>query len=318
MKEHQTVAIDVVNLHKTYDGTQVLRGGSLQIREGEFFTLMGPNGSGKSTLISIIAGTNPFDLGSIEIFGKSIVDEKMEARAHIGYVPQQNFCSAFLTGRENLEYFAGLLGLSKSEKSEKIDDLLEMMELEKDADRRVSEYSGGMRKKLEVATALLGNVKILLLDEPTTGLDPNVRKEFLSLLTKINRRGTVIFLVTHIGEDAEYASRIGFIVDGNIVIDGGPDELKEKGRETTSLIIRVKPVDSELLILLAGLDDECIVVEHEDYLRITCKKSKKLIPLILDALRPTNYELLSIDSTTPSLEDVFYQMTNVPLGGEVK
>jgi ABC-2 type transport system ATP-binding protein len=173
-----------------------------------------------------------------------------------------------------------------------------------------------MRKKLEVATALLGEPEVLLLDEPTTGLDPGVRKNFLDLLHAINEQGTTILLVTHIGEDAEIASRIGFMVDGEIIVEDRPDVLKEQSGLQRSVLVDVIPRDQNLSLLLAGLDDDCIVIEHEDCFEIVCDKAVELIPTILERLRESGYEVVSIVTSHPSLEDIFHRLIDVPVGGE--
>ena len=241
MKTNSTIVLDAQGISKSYNGKKVLEDISLQIRSTDFYVLMGPNGSGKSTLLSILAGTNSFDSGNIKINGDDLCKYKLGARKHIGYVPQENFCSDFLTGRENLQYFADLLGLSKSQAEQEIEQLLEMMDLKEEADRRVATYSGGMKKKLEIATALLGDARILFLDEPTTGLDPTVRKDFLSLLKEVNEKGTAVLLVTHIGEDAEIASRVGFMIQGEIVAEGTPEELEEMSGLRSSIVIDAAP-----------------------------------------------------------------------------
>jgi ABC-2 type transport system ATP-binding protein len=313
-----TIAIDAQEVFKSYDDSQILSGINLQIESGDFYVLMGPNGSGKSTLLSIIAGTNTFDSGAVRILKSDIGEDRLGARKHIGYVPQESFCSEFLTGRENLLYFAGLLGLSKSEAKQKIDRLLEMMDLREHANRRVSEYSGGMKKKLEVATALLGEVQILLLDEPSTGLDPNVRKDFLTLLKEINKQGTAILLVTHIGEDAEMASHVGFMVNGEIVIEGSPEELKKMSGFRNSIIVDAAPRSEELMLMLASLSEDCIVTEAEDGFVLTCENTAGMVPRIVEAIRTMGHEVLRIDTRTPSLEDIFYRLTNYRIRGEAQ
>jgi ABC-2 type transport system ATP-binding protein len=306
----------VEQLCKNYDETQVLKGVSLTIAPGEFFVLMGPNGSGKSTLLSIMAGTNSFGSGIVEIAGKDICEDRLAARECIGYVPQESFCSHFLTGRENLWYFAGLLGLPKSERAERIDELLEMMGLEEDADRRVAEYSGGMRKKLEIATALLSDVRILLLDEPSTGLDPAVRKDFLSLLSKINARGTAILMVTHIGEDAEMASRVGLMVSGEIIAEGTPSELTERSGLSTSIVIDASPRSEELVKVLSDFSLERRVERFNGGFRISSEDSSLTVPRITDALHQSGFEIVRVESKPPSLEDIFYQVAGRPIRGE--
>jgi ABC-2 type transport system ATP-binding protein len=311
------IALDAQEISKSYNGRKVLDCVSLQMGPTDFYVLMGPNGSGKSTLLSILAGTNSFDAGSVRILGNDLCQDRLEAREHIGYVPQENFCSNFLSGRENLEYFADLLGLPKSQAKEKIDDLLHMMGLEDEEDKPVAAYSGGMRKKLEVATALLGNVRILFLDEPTTGLDPNVRKDFLSLLQEINKRGTAILLVTHIGEDAEMASRVGFMLQGEIVAEGIPEELKEISGLKSSIVVDATPRTEELMLLLASLSSDCIVIEREESLELICEETMIIVPEIVDKIQEAGYTIHRVETKPPSLEDMFYKLTSYPIRGEM-
>ena len=310
-------ALDAQEISKRYNGKKVLDNVSLQMGPTEFYVIMGPNGSGKSTFLSILAGTNSFDTGVVRILGNDLCQDKLEARGHIGYVPQENFCSDFLSGRENLEFFADLLGLPKSQAKDKIDDLLQMMGLEDEGDKSVGNYSGGMRKKLEVATALLGNARILFLDEPTTGLDPVVRKDFLSLLQEINKRGTAILLVTHIGEDAEMASRVGFMLRGEIVAEGTPEELKEISGLKSSIVVDATPRTEELMLLLASLSSDCIVIEREEALELICEETKTMVPEIVDKIQRSGYTIHRVETRPPSLEDIFYKLTAHPIRGEM-
>ncbi len=317
MKSLSTIVLEAHEITKSYNGKQVLDKLSLEISSSDFFVLMGPNGSGKSTAMSILAGTNPFDSGSVRILGHDITHDELKARLHIGYVPQENFCSDFLTGRENLQYFADLLGLNREQAKEKIQQLLQLMDLEDDADRHVREYSGGMKKKLEVATALLGDAQILFLDEPSTGLDPTSRKDFLTLLRNINEQGTAILLVTHIGEDAEMANRVGFMINGRIVAEGSPESLKEMSGLKSSIILDAFPRTDDLLLLLGGLSDDCIVIEREDSIELSCEEPKEMVPVIMDTLQRSGFNMRSIGTQPPSLEDIFYSLTAHPIGGEV-
>ncbi|MFW9913684.1 MAG: ABC transporter ATP-binding protein [Candidatus Thorarchaeota archaeon] len=312
-----SIVLDAQDISKSYNGTSVLDDVSLEIGPTDFYVLMGPNGSGKSTLLSILAGTNTFDAGSVSILGSDIHQDRLRAREHIGYVPQETFCSDFLTGRENLEYFAGLLGLSRSQASGKIEQLLQMMDLSEAADRRVGEYSGGMKKKLDVATALLGDARILFLDEPTTGLDPGVRKDFLSLLQRINKQGTAVLLVTHIGEDAERASRVGFMIQGEIVAEGSPEELKWLSGLKSTIIIDAAPRTDELMLLLASLSGDCVVIEKDGLFELICEDPRSIVPKVVSALQNAGYDMHRVETRPPSLEDVFYRLTDCPVRGEV-
>jgi len=217
-------AVHIEDLVKTYGSRRVLDGVNLDVQEGEFYALMGPNGSGKTTLASIIAAVKTQDSGIVEVYG----NKPAQAKEFLGYVPQENFSSPKLSGKENLVYFAGLLGYSRSRANQQVVEMLQSVGLSEEADKRVDKYSGGMRKKLEVATAIFPGIKVLILDEPTTGLDPAARRSFFSMIQEIMDRKTSIILITHIGSDAELASRVGLIDNGKMIAEGTPDELKRK------------------------------------------------------------------------------------------
>jgi ABC-2 type transport system ATP-binding protein len=234
----------------------------------------------------------------------------------VGYIPQENFSSPHLTGRENLVYFAGLLGLSRSEAEAETKRLLEMMGLSGHAEKRVSNYSGGMRKRLEVATALFPGVRILILDEPTTGLDPSARKDFLGLLKQINEDGITVFLVTHIGEDAEAASLIGFMNDGQIVMEDEPGKLKRESGLQSAILIDIYPKSDRVALALAALDDDCAVVEIADGFKLLCSHAEDVVHQVVLALKKIGCTATRIETVMPSLEDVFFAATRCAVEGE--
>ncbi len=304
-------AICLKNLCKSYGKSQILKGINLNIKKGEFYTLMGPNGSGKSTLVSIIACTNLPTSGNLEVYGYDAVEEAKYIKPLIGYVPQSNFSSSYLTGRENLRYFATLFGFSKSETTVIVDNLLMRMGLSEDAEKRVSNYSGGMRKRLEVATALLPRIKILILDEPTTGLDPSVRKNFLSLIKKINEEDKVtIFLITHIGEDAQIASKVGFMDNGQIVLEGDPENLREKSGLKNVINIEIPLVNGKLSKLLKSLGNDGQVYETENGFKIFSENPEAKLPLLIKELNQVGCKASRIEISSPTLEDIFYKLTS--------
>ena len=249
-------AITVKGLRKSYDGFEILSGVDLEVERGEFYALMGQNGSGKTTLISIMTCSRLQDEGEVRVLGRDILGEAGEVRKLIGYVPQENFSCPTLTGRENLVYFARLFGLPKREAETLALDLLDKMGLAGDAGKRVSDYSGGMRKRLEVATALMPGIEVLFLDEPTTGLDPSARKNFLGMLKEVNSDGATVFMVTHIGEDAEAASRVGFIDGGRIVLEDEPERLKERSGLQNVIEVEVPFKSWEVESAIGALSDD--------------------------------------------------------------
>jgi len=305
--------IVVEDLFKSYGEIEVLKGVDVEIGRGEFYALMGRNGSGKTTLISIITCTSLPTRGRARILGYDVVDEADEVKRLIGYVPQENFSCPRLTGRENLVYFARLFRFPKREAEALAGELLERMGLAKDAGRYVSEYSGGMRKRLEVATALLPGIDVLILDEPTTGLDPSARKGFLGTLKDVNGDGTTVFLVTHIGEDAEVASRVGFIEEGRIVLDGTPEELKE-GSGLRNVVEVETPFKGEgVASVLRPFSGDGRLQETEEGYRILCEGPEEMIPRMVRALDGIGCQAKRVETRAPSLEDVFFKVTSKPL-----
>jgi len=300
-----TDAISVEKLTKKYGDNEVLKGVNLKIIEGEFYALMGPNGSGKTTLASIIASVRFPASGKIEIYGK----KPENAKELIGYVPQENFSSPILTGEENLMYFAGLLGYPKNAAQKIVNELLNKIGLSEDANKRVSDYSGGMRKRLEVATALFPNIKILILDEPTTGLDPSARRKFLSLIQELRKEKATVLLITHIGADAELASRVGLIDEGEIIAEDEPEKLKKASGLKDVMNIETAIKSEDIAKILSRFSEKKKVLETDVGYRVYCKDVEEVTPEIVRSLDAIGCKVTKIETERPSLEDVFFKLT---------
>lgn len=296
-------ALEIENVSKSYGNSEVLSHVSLTIEDGEFYALMGPNGSGKTTLISIIASVCAPNEGTVMVYGRH------NAKEVIGYVPQENFSSPLLTGKENLMYFAQLYGFSRKEASSLAVSILEKTRLSEVAKTQVSTYSGGMRKRLEVGTGLFPGTKLLLLDEPTTGLDPSARREFLGMIKEMNEHGMTVFFITHIGEDAELASRVGFIDKGVIRAEGTPEALKKGSGLTNVLTIETALKSGKIYDVLRTFSDQEKVLETETGYRIYCESPQEVLPQVVRALDRIGCKNHRIDIDTPSLEDVFFALT---------
>lgn len=303
-------AIHVENLTKKYGDKEVLKGVNLRIEEGEFYALMGPNGSGKTTLVSIMASVRLPTRGKIEICGK----KPEHAKELIGYVPQENFSSPLLTGRENLTYFARLLGYSKKKAHRIVDEVLDKIGLSEDANKRVTHYSGGMRKRLEVATALFPGTKILILDEPTTGLDPSARRKFFGLIQDVKKEETTVLLITHIGADAELASRVGLIDEGRIVAENEPERLKRTSGLENVINMETAVKSDKVADMLSNFSEKGKVLETEVGYRVYCRDVEKATPEIVRSLDGIGCKVTQIETVRPSLEDVFFELTEKPLG----
>ena len=298
-------AIHVENLVKTYDSRPVLDGVDLDVTEGEFYALMGPNGSGKTTLASIIAAVKTQASGIVEVYGK----KPAQAKEFIGYVPQENFSSPKLSGKENLIYFAGLLGYSRSQANQLAAGMLNKLGLSEEVDKRVAKYSGGMRKRLEVATAIFPGIKVLILDEPTTGLDPAARRAFFSMLQEIMDRKTSIILITHIGSDAELASRVGLIDNGKMIAEGTPDELKRKHAVEDVITVETAVKTDSVLSVLKGYSINGKVAESEAGYKIYSRDGDIVLANVVRSLDQAGHKVMRIEMARPTLEDVFFRLT---------
>jgi ABC-2 type transport system ATP-binding protein len=290
---------------KVYGKKEVLNEVDLKIGNGEFYALMGPNGSGKTTLASILASVKFPTSGRIEIFGR----KPEAAKSIMGYVPQENFSSPLLTGEENLMYFAGLLGYSKRDAADIVEGLLEKVGLREDAGKRVANYSGGMRKRLEVATILFPGLKLLILDEPTTGLDPSARRKFLGLVQGLRNEETTILLVTHIGADAELASKVGLMDNGTIIAEDQPEALKKSSGLENVVNIETSIKNEKVASLLGNFSEKLKVLETELGYRVFAEDVEEATPKIVMSLDQVGCKVLRIETVKPSLEDVFFKLT---------
>ena len=298
-------AIHVEKLVKTYNSQRVLDGVNLDVAEGEFYALMGPNGSGKTTLASIIAAVKTQDSGIVEVYE----NKPAQAKEFIGYVPQENFSSPKLSGRENLVYFANLMGYSRSQANQLVVEMLKNVGLSEEADKRVAKYSGGMRKRLEVATAIFPGIKVLILDEPTTGLDPTARRSFFSMIKEIMDKKTSIMLITHIGSDAELASRVGLIDNGKMIAEGTPDELKRKHAVEDVITVETAVKSNSVLSVLKGYSINEKVVESEAGYKIYSRNGDKVLADVVRSLDQAGHKVMRIEMARPTLEDVFFRLT---------
>jgi ABC-2 type transport system ATP-binding protein len=220
-------ALQITDLTKRYPtGTEALRGVSLEIGAGEFFGLLGPNGAGKSTLIHCTTGLASPTSGAIEVFGHDAIDHYEQARVAVGLAPQDLNLDWFLTVEETLDYHGGYFGMPKRDRRERTKELLEAFSLTAKKDDRTRTLSGGMKRRLILARALMHRPKLLILDEPTAGVDVELRLELWHYVQRINAEGTTILLTTHYLEEAEQlCDKIAFINDGQIVAQGSSDEL---------------------------------------------------------------------------------------------
>ncbi len=218
--------IRVEGLSKSYGKQRVLKDIELTVGEGQIYGLIGPSGSGKTTLVKMIVGIDSPDEGTVTVMGKRVPELKL--MQDIGYMAQADALYPELTGKENLAFFASLFGLKGSKLKERISYVSKLVDLEASLNKKVAAYSGGMKRRLSLAIALVHDPKLLILDEPTVGIDPELRQSVWHELLELMAEGKTIVLTTHVMDEAAKCGTIALVRDGGILASGSPDELKAK------------------------------------------------------------------------------------------
>ncbi len=305
------------NLVKTYgDGTKAVKGISFAVSEGEFFGFLGPNGAGKSTTIKILTTILRKTSGSVRVAGLDVESEAQKVRKLIGVQMQDTVVDEDLTGRENMLLQGHLEQMHGEELKERVNELLKIVDLEEAADKRSAYYSGGMKKRLDLATTLVHRPKLLFLDEPTTGLDPQARAAIWTYLKQLNEEGITIFITTQYLEEVDRLCRRLAIVDnGEIVAQGTPSELKQEiGADRITLAFENSNpggvvVKDKAKQVLGGLSGITNIVESDEGLVVYAKNGGYMVPDIVRSFDSAEIHLSSIGVSSPTLDDVFLKHT---------
>ena len=301
-------AIEICNVAKRYGALQALAGVSLDITPGEFFGLLGPNGAGKTTLISIIAGLARADAGSVRIMGADVVTDYRRARRLLGVVPQELVFDPFFSVRETLRFQSGYFGLRRND--DWIDEILQHLDLSAKAGTNMRALSGGMKRRVLVAQALVHKPPVIVLDEPTAGVDVELRQGLWQFIRRLNRAGHTIVLTTHYLEEAEQlCSRIAMLKAGCIVaLDS-----------TRNLLARFSGLQLKLRLDRAALpEDPGVTVLAADGERFTLRlRDYAALESLLHRLRELGVQIQEFELAPPDLEEVFLRLTgNAPAAAE--
>jgi ABC-2 type transport system ATP-binding protein len=306
--------IDVKDLVLIYsDGTKAVDNISFNVGAGEFFGFLGPNGSGKSTTIKVLTSLLRKTSGSITVAGYDLTKDSAAIRKIIGVQSQETTVDGDLTGRENVTLQGHFHQMRGEELKKRVNELLNLVGLEEVAEKRARNYSSGMKKRLDLATALIHKPKLLFLDEPTTGLDPQSRGAIWNYLEKLNKEdGITIFLTTQYLEEADkLCQRLSIIDFGKIVASGSPAELKHQiGADSIRISLENCKKDSaKAKELLKSLTDVTEIIDSEECLTVYAKNAGFLIADIVRALDSSDIRLTSVTFSSPSLDDVFMKYT---------
>ena len=304
-------AIEISGLNKTYKGTslqpskEALLDINLKIPRGSFFGLLGPNGAGKSTIINIMAGLVIKSSGNVKVWDFDIIEQMRQARSSIGIVPQELNIDPFFTPREVLETQAGLYGVKKSDR--KTDDILAAVRLSDKADAYARSLSGGMRRRMLVAKAMVHSPPVLVLDEPTAGVDVELRQQLWSYIRELRAQGTTILLTTHYLEEAEeLCDEIAIINHGKLVTSQKTEDLL-RTLDSKELIITLDKDIKNLPNSLTNLNTE-IVAERKIIVRIP--PDEVTVDSVIDAIRNSGFGINDLTTKQSDLEDIFIAMTS--------
>ncbi len=302
--------IEVQGVVRTFGEVHALDGVDLVVEPGIVYGLLGPNGAGKTTLIRVLATLLKPDRGSVRVAGIDVVAEPTRARARIGLAGQFAAVDAFLTGRENVEMVGRLYGLSAREARRRADDVLERIGLSRDAARQVGTYSGGMRRRLDLAASLVGRPEVMFLDEPTTGIDPRNRLELWDLIEDLVASGTTVLLTTQYLDEADrLAERIGVIDRGVVVQEGTADELKDAvGGSVLELVVHDDDRSRAIETIAAATGAEVAELGGRR-LRVAARDGSQTLLEVVRALDAAEVDADDIGLHKPSLDDVFLAIT---------
>lgn len=302
-------AITVKNLNKSYGNLKVLQGINLSVEQGSIIALLGPNGAGKTTIVRILSTLLRADKGTVSVGGFDAHTKPEKIREVIGLTGQYAAVDEYLSGRENLEMMGRLYRLSKQDATARATQLLEQFDLVKAADRIAKNYSGGMRRRLDLAASLIATPPIIFLDEPTTGLDPRSRVAMWDIIKGLVKDGATILLTTQYLEEADLlADKIVVIDGGKVIAEGTADQLKRKiGGERLELTISRKSSLAKAREVLGGLNVE--VDEPQRTLSISSKGGASQVKDVLIDLEKAHIKVETLALQKPTLDDVFMSLT---------
>jgi ABC-2 type transport system ATP-binding protein len=310
----QKVVIEVEDLVKHYGDVRAVDGVSFSVEEGEIFGLLGPNGAGKTTLMEILCCLRRFDRGKVSIHGFDLVKDSLKVRASIGFCPQETLLYDLLNVRENFAFSASLYSLSSKKFKERVEFSSKALGVGEFLNRRVQQLSGGMKRRANLAASIIHDPPIVILDEPTVGFDPNVKREFWELIKNLKDYGKTVLLSTHdMYEADEICDRVAIMDKGKIAAFDEPYNLKKTIGGEPSIHLRVK--DSQTKKALSILK-EYKTISSDDEIVIPAKNPWEIMTEVSNKLVSQNVLIEKIEIVEPTLEDVFIKLTGRKLTEE--
>ncbi|MGH4122383.1 MAG: ABC transporter ATP-binding protein [Clostridium sp.] len=307
--------IEINNVIKRYEDKLAVDSINLNIEKGELFGLVGPNGAGKSTLISMICGLLKADGGDIKIFDNCINKKPVQAKRHIGFIPQEVALYENLNAYDNLVFWGSMYGLRGSILKNRIKEILEATGLTERSRDKVKKYSGGMKRRLNIAAAVMHHPDIIIMDEPTVGIDPQSRNHILEFTKNLNREyGTTVIYTSHYMEEVEsLCNRIAILDEGKVVASGTKDEIKRMVTNEEKLELIVENFKEEIILKLKTVEGVKRINYIEPLLTLTVENSQRNLQDIIMVLMAFAVRINNISVNSPNLESVFLSLTGKSL-----
>lgn len=303
-------AIEVKNLHKSFGEIKAVQGVSFVVQQGEIFSLLGPNGAGKTTTISMLSTLLRPDDGDALVMGYSIRKEPMAVKELLGVVPQEIALYEDLSARENLIFWGKMYGLRGAALKTRVDEVLETIGLSDRAKGRVSKFSGGMKRRVNIGVALLHKPKIIFMDEPTVGIDPQSRRNILDSVVRLKNEGMTVLYTTHYMEEAqELSDHIGIMDHGALIAFGTQEELVKIVGEMGRISLTINPENETLLSAWREIPGVGGITAGDGELTLLVDDSNRVLPRLFDAAALHEVRITSVDIQEPDLESVFLHLT---------
>ena len=306
----ENIAIQVQNLHKDFGEIYAVHGIDFEVQRGEIFSLIGPNGAGKSTTISMISGLLKPDQGEIAVMGYDVKTESMQAKTAIGVVPQEIALYEDLSARENLTFWGKMYGLRGAPLKKRVDEILEIVGLSERQKGRVSKFSGGMKRRLNIGIALLHKPDVVIMDEPTVGIDPQSRRNILESVKDLNQQGMTVLYTTHYMEEAqELSDHIAIMDHGKIIARGTHNELVKIIGGLDRIELTINTHSAKIIDSWQGTQGVQQVVAENGHINLLVDDSNLILPLLFDTASQVETRITSVEIQEPNLEAVFLRLT---------
>lgn len=307
-------AIEVKGLDKKYKEIHAVRGINFQVKRGEIFSLLGPNGAGKTTTISMLATLLQPTAGDAFVMGHSVIKEPMAVKRSIGVVPQDLALYEDLTARENLNFWGRMYGLRGSELKKRVNEVLEIIGLEERQKGTVEKFSGGMKRRVNIGIALLHQPDVIILDEPTVGIDPQSRRHILDNVIALNKEGKTVLYTTHYMEEAqELSHQIAIMDQGKIIASGTHAELVKIVGEMDKIQLSVNAEPESVITPIREIKGVQKVSNEDGRLALLVDNSDVVLPRLFDLASKQQFRILSVEIQEPNLEAVFLHLTGKAL-----